>query len=193
MMITSIKLEISNENFLLFSTHVDMIVTAETCVTLLTVAAQCHGIPKIPQTVLHRHNNTISQCNPFPFFKPRSALPTINSEICVSMKIKMKTRKAGMTQANGNQDSTGPHGINHPRRSGSEGEMPSGTLSLSVKTCGSEKSSITKMKIEIGTPKSPVFFKKIEMDHLGFFISTSHKNNSHLKHVERFYQETWNF
>lgn len=45
--------------------------------------------------------------------------------------------------------------INQPRRSGSLGETPVGTVNFSEYTSGVKKSTITKQVIEIGTPKSP--------------------------------------
>lgn len=69
--------------------YLDMMVTDDTCVTDRTVAAQCHGIPNRPQPAFKKHSKTISKCRPEPFFKPRSGLSTINSEICVSMNTKM--------------------------------------------------------------------------------------------------------
>ena len=47
---------------------VDITVSAPTWATPLTVAAQIHGPPKNPPRVLRKHNRTISQCKPPPFF-----------------------------------------------------------------------------------------------------------------------------
>lgn len=114
------------------STYLDIIVTELTCVTDRTVAAQCQGMPKNPQNAFKNDKRTMSKCSPEPFFKPRSGLSTINSEMCVSMNTKMYTRIDGTNAANGNQVGTGPSGISQPRLDGSLGEIPSGTLSFSV-------------------------------------------------------------
>lgn len=124
-------------------------------IKILTVAAQCQGMPKKPQKQFSTHSNTMSMCSPDPFFRPRSGLSTISSEICVSIKIKINTSNEGIKAANGSHTWENSGVMSHPRRTGSLGETPVGTLNFSEYTSGVKKSMSTKQVIAIGTPKSP--------------------------------------